>query len=211
MKPHPHAGSGLLVALVMLVIMSLGAISLVRAVSTGRMVAANLALRQAAVLASDTATEAAIEWLKPLVTTAYLYADQPDKGYYANVPNGLDITGLDATESTVAIDWESDGCKGSSATTCVKASPVLDADVAGNVMRYTIHRLCRAAGSPQSSANSCLIFSNNLTANSNSKRGQLSYGASSRFTLSAAVYYRITVRTRGPRNTTVFTQTLIHF
>ena len=209
MKPRRHAGAGLMVALVMLVIMSLGAISLVRAVSTGRMVAANLALRQAAVLAADTATEAAINWLKSLVTTADLYADQPDKGYYASVPDGLDITGLGANGSSIAIDWESDGCKGSTASTCVKPAPALDADAAGNVMRYTIHRLCRSAGSPQSGANSCLMVSS--SAASSGKRGQISYGASSRFTMSAGVYYRITVRTRGPRNTVVFTQTLVHF
>jgi hypothetical protein len=43
------------------------------------------------------------------------------------------------------------------------------------------------------------------------KKSQISYGAASIFSSTASVYYRITVRVRGPRNTTVFTQTLIHF
>lgn len=204
-----RSGAGLLVALVMLVVMSLGAISLVRSVSTGRMVAANLAFRQAAVLASDTGAEAALKWLEPLAPTAGLYADQPDSGYYASVPDGLNISGIGAPDSRVAIDWDDDRCSSSTASLCVKAAPALDADAAGNVMRYTIHRLCRSAGSPLSGANSCLMV--NSAAAASAKRGQVSYGASSRFGIAAGVYYRVTVRVRGPRNTIVFTQLLVHF
>ena len=48
-------------------------------------------------------------------------------------------------------------------------------------------------------------------AESSSKRGNLSYGASSRFGISMGVYYRITVRVRGPRGTVVYTQALVHY
>ncbi len=215
MNARRISGAGLVVALAMLVVMSVGAVSLVRAVSTGRMVAANLAFRQAAVLASDAGNEAAIDWLTPQVTTAVVYADQPEQGYYASVPDGLDATGsgsvtpASASGQRVTIDWDDDQCTGSTGTLCVRASPPLPADAAGNVIRYTIHRLCRSAGSPQSSANSCLVAGGGPGASN--KRGTLSYGASSRFSVSAGIWYRITVRVRGPRNTTVFTQTLLHF
>jgi hypothetical protein len=169
--------------------------------------AANLAFRQAAVLSSDAGNEAAIEWLKTHIATAALYTDQPDRGYYASVPDDLDITGTQA--SGVAIDWDDDHCNMASAQTCVKASTPLAADASGNVIRYAIHRLCRMTGSPQGGANSCLMAGGSASASS--KRSSLSYGASSRFSTSTQVYYRITVRARGPRNTVVFTQTLVHF
>ena len=202
-------GASLMMALVVLVIMSVAAISLVRSVNTGKMIASNLAFRQAAALASDAGTEAAIRWLEPQAATATLYQDQPDQGYYATVPQSLDISGLATQGVQVAIDWESDGCTGSPAGNCVKAAPALAADPAGNVVRYTIHRLCRDTGSPYSGGNSCLMV--NGGSGASLKRGQLSYGASSRFGMTAGTYYRITVRVRGPRNTTVFTQALIHY
>lgn len=202
-------GASLVVAFIMLAMMSAGAISLIRAVSTGRLMAANLAFRQAAVLASDAGSEAAIAWLRTQVVTAALYADQPDQGYYASVPDDLDITGARASSSGVVIDWDDDHCNNASSQTCVKASAPQAPDAAGNVIRYTIHRLCRTAGSPQGGANSCLMAGG--TASASSKRSSLSYGTSSRFATSMQVYYRITVRVRGPRNTAVYTQTLAHF
>ena len=202
-------GASLMMALVVLVIMSVAAISLVRSVNTGKMIASNLAFRQAAALASDAGTEAAIRWLEPQVSTAALYADQGDQGYYASVPQGLDISGLSTQGARVAIDWEGDQCAGSTASTCVSAAPALAADPAGNVIRYTVHRLCRYAGSPYSGSNSCLMADGGSGASA--KRGQLSYGASSRFGKTTGTYYRITVRVRGPRNTTVFTQVLVHY
>ncbi len=198
-----------MVTLVMLVLMSVGALSLVRAVSTGRLMAANLAFRQAAVMASDAGSEAAIEWLQKEIAGASIYADLPEQGYYASAPDGLDVTGTGTTAASMAIDWDDDRCNNATTTTCLSAAPALDVDAAGNVVRYTIHRLCRSAGSPLGGANSCLMTAN--ASGASSKRGSLSYGASSRFSNSMGVYYRITVRVRGPRNTLVFTQTLVHF
>ena len=209
MNTREMNGTGLVVTLIMLVMMSAGAISLVRAVSTGRLMAANLALRQAAVLASDAGNEAAITWLTTQIATATLYSDQPDQGYYASVSDDLDIIGASASGSGVTIDWDDDHCHNALGLTCLKASAPLASDAAGNVIRYTIHRLCRMAGSPQGGANNCLMAGGSTS--SSSKRSSLSYGASSRFSNSVQVYFRITVRASGPKNTVVFTQTLVHF
>lgn len=202
-------GAGLVVALVVLVVMSLGALSLVRAVASGLLVAGNAAFRQAAVLAADAGSEAAIRWLSPLAVTADLYIDQPDAGYYASLPQGLDLTGNRGASATAVIDWEANACAGRGDVACVQASPALDADAAGHVVRYVIHRLYRTAGSPDAANNSCLLFRSAAGASSN--RSQLSYGASKRFQSSDTVYYRITVQVRGPRNTTAFVQTLVHY
>ncbi len=202
-------GAGLVVALVVLVVMSLGALALVRAVASGLLVAGNFAFRQAAVFAADAGSEAAITWLSARAATTELFTDQPKAGYYASMPAGLDLTGNRGASATAIIDWDVDDCSGRKGVTCVKAAPALAADPAGHVVRYVIHRLCRTDGSPDAAANSCLLFHSAQGGSSN--RSQLSYGASKRFQTADTVYYRITVQVRGPRNTTAFVQTLVHY
>jgi len=202
-------GTGLVVALVMLIVMSMSALALVRAVSTSVLVAGNFAFRQAAVMAAEAGSEAAVIWLTARARLPDLYSDQPNQGYYASLPDGLDISGSATADSKIAIDWDKDECNSRSDVTCVSASPDMTEDEAGQVIQYVIHRLCRSAGSSEDSANSCLLYRDGNQMSP--KKGQFSYGASSRFKVGSAVYYRITTRVRGPRNTIVFVQTLIHF
>ncbi len=202
-------GAGLIIALVVLAAMSLASLALVRTVGTGLLVAGNLAFRQAAVLAADAGSEAAIAWLSPRAASAELFQDQPEAGYYASLPAGLDLTGSRGTQAAAGIDWDSDGCAGRNGIVCLKAASPLPTDPAGNTVRYVIHRVCRAAGSPQAAANSCLQY---LSASGGTgSRGQLSYGAATRFQPTDAMAYRITIQVRGPRNTTAFVQTLVHY
>ena len=203
------SGAGLVVALVMLIVMSMSALALVRAVSTSVLVAGNFAFRQAAVMAAEAGSEAAVIWLTARARLPDLYSDQPNQGYYASLPDGLDISGSATADSKIAIDWDKDECNSRSDVTCVSASPDMTEDEAGQVIQYVIHRLCRSAGSSEDSANSCLLYRDGNQMSP--KKGQFSYGASSRFKVGSAVYYRITTRVRGPRNTIVFVQTLIHF
>lgn len=207
--PQRAEGAGLIVALVMLVVMSMSALALVRAVSTGVLVAGNFAFRQAAVQAAEAGSETAITWLTARATLPDLYTDQPEEGYYASLPEGLDISGSEPANAKVAIDWDQDQCNARTGVTCVNASQATTRDEAGQTIQYVVHRLCRSAGSPQDSVNSCLMYRESSQVSS--KKGQFSYGAASRFKRDSAVYYRITTRVRGPRNTTVFVQTLVHF
>lgn len=202
-------GAGLVIALVVLVVMSLGALALVRAVGSGLLVAGNAAFRQAAVLAADAGSEAAITWLSARAATTEPFTDQPDAGYYASMPAGLDLTGNRGSSATATIDWDANDCAGRHGVACVKASPALAPDAAGHVVRFVMHRLCRTDGSPEAASNSCLLF--HSTQGGSSNRSQLSYGASNRFQTADTVYYRITVHVRGPRNTTAFVQTLVHY
>ena len=207
---HPHChGAGLVVALVVLVVMSLGALALVRAVATGLLVSGNFSFRQAAVFAAEAGSEAAIDWLSVRVATTELFSDQVAAGYYASLPNGISLSGFTDAGTRAYIDWDDDQCASRVNTTCLSASPELPIDAAGNRVRYVIHRLCRTNGRPDAATNSCLLFRSAQGASSN--RGQLSYGASKRFNASDTVYFRITVYVRGPRNTTAFVQTLVHY
>ncbi len=206
-------GASLLVALVVLVMMSMGALAMVRLVGTGLLVAGNFAFRQAAVLASENGSEAAIDWLSARAATADMYVNLPAAGYYANVTPGLDFTGSAATALNpavaAAVDWLDDQCGSRSGIVCLQASPALPVDPAGHVVRYLIQRLCRTTGSPGAASNSCLLYRSSQGGSAN--RGQLSYGASKRFQPTDTVYYRITVHVRGPRGTTAFIQTLVHY
>ena len=202
-------GAGLVVALVVLVVMSLGALALVRAVASGLLVAGNFAFREAAVLAAESGSESAISWLSERAATTDLLSDQPEAGYYASLPVGLSLSGQSTTNTSATIDWEDDQCAARSGIRCFTAAAALPIDAAGHRVRYVIHRLCRTAGSSDAAANSCLLFRSAQGGSSN--RGQLSYGASKRFQSSDTVYYRITVHVRGPRNTTAFVQTLVHY
>jgi Tfp pilus assembly protein PilX len=204
-----YRGAGLVVALVVLVVMSLGALALVRAVASGLLVAGNLAFREAAVLAAESGSESAISWLSERAATTDLLSDQPEAGYYASLPVGLSLSGQSNTSTSATIDWDDDQCAARTGIRCFTAGPALPIDAAGHRVRYVIHRLCRTAGSSDAAANSCLLFRSAQGGSSN--RGQLSYGASKRFQSSDTVYYRITVHVRGPRNTTAFVQTLVHY
>lgn len=202
-------GAGLVVALVVLVVMSLGALALVRAVASGLLVAGNFAFREAAVLAAESGSESAISWLSERAATTELLSDQPEAGYYASLPVGLSLSGQSTTGIRASIDWDDDQCAARIGIRCFAAAPALPLDAAGHRVRYVIHRLCRTTGSSDAAANSCLLFRSAQGGSSN--RGQLSYGASKRFQSSDTVYYRITVHVRGPRNTTAFIQTLVHY
>jgi Tfp pilus assembly protein PilX len=204
-----YRGAGLVVALVVLVVMSLGALALVRAVASGLLVAGNLAFREAAVLAAESGSESAISWLSERAATTDLLSDQPEAGYYASLPVGLSLSGEGNASTRATIDWDDNQCAARTGIRCFTAASALPIDAAGHRVRYVIHRLCRTAGSSDAAANSCLLFRSAQGGSSN--RGQLSYGASKRFQSSDTVYYRITVHVRGPRNTTAFVQTLVHY
>lgn len=202
-----QAGAGLVVALIMLIVMSMAAVAMVRAIGTGLLVAGNFSFRQQALLAADAGSEAAISWLTPLASFPGLYADNTAQGYYASLPADLDIADSGRDKAKVLIDWDSNQCNGRTGFICQSAAAALASDAAGNSIRYTIHRLCKLAGSPQDAANSCLLYQ----PSSSASKGAVSYGQAKRFAASTGVYYRITTRVNGPRNTVVYTQTIVHF
>ncbi len=207
------AGGSLVVALMLMVSMSIAALALARMVGTDLLLAGNAAFRESAVLGSDAGTEAAIAWLAAQASAnpvTALQVDQPALGYYASVPDGLLVTGAAATgtATTVGIDWDDDSCANRGVARCVKAAPALARDGAGNRIGIAIHRMCRLAGAPQTGGNSCLSYQPAQGGAGN--RGQIGYGAALRILPGERVYYRVTTRVRGPRNTTVFTQVLVH-
>jgi type IV pilus assembly protein PilX len=208
-------GSALLFSLMALVVLMLGAVALVRSVSTGSLILGNLGFKQDATASADRATREAITWLS--TNGSSLGADVTASGYYATNLDGLDATGqqVAATDANYAsralVNWDGDGCAYASSgtyATCKAASSAIT--VQDSTARYLITRLCLTAGDPSVAGNSCL---RPLTSSATeaAKRGALNYGDYARFEGTSGPYYRIIVRVVGARNTVSFTETIVHF
>ncbi|MDR2450443.1 MAG: hypothetical protein LBE85_01415 [Candidatus Accumulibacter sp.] len=174
-------GVVLIIALVVLIAMTLSALTLIRSVNTTNLIAGNLAFRESALLSSERATETALAWLIGQTPT-HLYSDDEVHGYVATRPPD---------------DWKSFWND--------KDSPVAGAgtDVAGNTVSYVIHRLCDKAGNPNDKVKTN-CSEPPLTSDSDSKDT-----GKDPLAKHIQVYYRITSRVAGPRNTAVHTQTII--
>lgn len=218
MKAYAHQrGMSMLIALIALVAMSLTAVALVRSVDTGTLIIGNFAFKQDATEASATGAQAAMQWLS--ANKNALNADDPDHGYYASSIDTLDPTGSNtsAAKPLDLVDWAGDGdcatSKSGTFSTCTrqafpKAVVALAAPVNGNTTQWIITRLCKNVGEP-GSMNPCLT-PNSVSHALASDRGELTSGG--RIASSTQTpYYRIMVRSAGPRNTVSFTETIVHF
>lgn len=209
--PSRQKGISLFLALIALVVLSLAAIALFRSVDTGSLVAGNIAFKQATTAAANRTAEQAINWLQTNNTGGSLFEDKANSGYYATALQ-VDPTGNSSSE--VAVDWNGDNCENvGTASSCLK--PVTWAvtsttDLLGSFKnQYVITRMCKIAGDPNVS-NTCSKAV--ITADGASpKRGELKYGDNVRFATPSGPYYRILVRTAGPKDTVSYTETYVYF
>ena len=190
----PRARQGgvvLMMALIVLVAMTLAGIALVRSVNTSNIIAGNLAFQQAATHAGDTGTEAAVGWLEAN-NTAALHGDLLGQGYTAS-----------RSDPGLGQSWDNFW-----STSLVPTGQVvtLAPDAAGNTVAYTIQRLCNTAGDPTSAAppTGCEVTQSGAVAASSSRAaGNIA------LLFSSQIYYRITTRIAGPRNTISYVQTIV--
>jgi Tfp pilus assembly protein PilX len=192
LKPAARqSGVVLVIALVVLVAMTLAAVALVRSVDTSNIIAGNLAFQQAAVHSADNGIEKAIAWLQDNNTGTTLDSDSQSNGYTAN--------GNEASHSPApAQSW--DQFWGQS---MLARKYSLTVDAAGNTVEYVIDRLCRFAGAKTAGA-SCIASPVVHAATGNAEEaGEIQLNAPS------VVYYRITVRVGGPRNTVSYVQAVV--
>ncbi|RYF01856.1 MAG: hypothetical protein EOO32_02290 [Comamonadaceae bacterium] len=201
--PCAQGGFVMIIALVVLSILTLVAVGLIRTVSTSSIIAGNLAFEQAATSSADQAIEAAVTWIEnnagqassataatcsTSIGTTVLACNQAERGYAA--------TRSDPTASqNWAGFWDQFVAAGYTAVT-------LGADNATNTAAYIIQRMCAATGDA-STANGCSASPASLDTSGSRKAGATAAGTS------AQVYYRITVRVSGPRNTLSFTQVMV--
>jgi type IV pilus assembly protein PilX len=182
---HRQEGIVLFIALIVLVAMSLAGIAMVRSVDTSLGIAGNMAFKQATIQGGDKGVAAAFTWLAANSAGTTLTNSDVINGYYSSAP--VEATGywFDDTNWTQAVSLNG-------------GVP----DAAGNTVRFVIHRMCTLPnltynGVSNGVTNECSLYYSNSTGTSG---GSMSVGAP-QFQGIPQLFYRITVRIDGPRNT----------
>jgi Tfp pilus assembly protein PilX len=191
MRLHPSSlqrqrGVVLLIALIVLVAMSLAGVALIRSVDTTVVVAGNLAFSQSAVQSADRGIYEAAKWLEVKNAGPDLSVSDTAAGYFSAPPN-------------VEPDWHQLSNWTGTSYAVNGGAP----DAAGNVVRYVIHRLCATPGVGWN-GNQCARSPGKLGA-----EGQSQNTTSIPFEGTPMLFYRVTTRVDGPRNTVSVIQSQI--
>ena len=186
-----QSGVVLIVALIMLIAMTLAALTLVRSVDTANVIAGNLSFQQAATHSGDRGVEAAIAWIEN--NGGLLNANVPASGYAAN--------GLTAAPSKPANEsWDAYWTRVWAPRPAVTQATD---DVTGTTVAYVIDRLCTNVGAASSGAVCAESPIIGVALGNAEEAGEKQIAAS------AQVYYRITARITGPRNTLSYVQAVV--
>jgi len=215
-------GVVLLIALIILVAMTLAGIGMMRSVDTGNLIAGNLAFRQATMNASDAGTSAGFNALVAVANSGATNKSILDSNAGAACPVGATAAGCPGAAINLPgyfptpinhpangicevrnvctqqseINWWSVAANWNNAPTITVTDPINGATIA--TVSYLIHRMCQAAGAPSTTV--CQTFT------------QPESGCSKTQVLpctSTSIFYRITSRSVGARNTVTYAQTLV--
>jgi Tfp pilus assembly protein PilX len=188
-------GAILIITLIALVAMTLSSVALVRSVDTANVIAGNLQFQQTATFSTESGVAAAYTWLQT-----------NNSQLSTSILNGLDASALQNTGYVAAgltqmpssgESWDhywNDSLAGLASTP--------QTDLTGNSVSYVIQRLCATTGDPNDVAPPVCALPP-----SDSAGGSMGAGVVAPKT-STQVYYRITVRIQGPRNTLGYVQAI---
>jgi len=178
-------GVVLFIALIVLVAMTLAGIAIMRSVDTGNVVAGNLAFKEGTLSAADNGIAQAFNWLTGTINNPATYAtleqDIIAQGYHAVVSDPP--------------DWTDDAV-------WVGQSFSLGTDAAGNTVDYVVQRMCDNAGAY--SGVNCA-----QTPRVGGESGNSQAVGGTQFNSPPIVYYRVTVRVRGARETLSIVQSMV--
>jgi len=182
-------GVVLFIALIVLVAMTLAGIALVRSVDTSVVISGNLAFKQTATQSSDSAMAQAFTWLNANSAGATLQSDNVGSGYFSARP-------------AVEPDW-SNMANWANAVVLNGGAP----DATGNVVRYVVHRMCTEPDTPYNGTNAGVanVCALSYPASASTVGGSMSVGAPA-FEALPQLFYRVTARVDGPRNTVSIVQ-----
>lgn len=188
-------GIVLIVALIMLVALTIAGVVLVRSTDISNIIAGNLAFKQGATHAGDIAVERAVAWLQTN-SGAFLYDPRTANGYRPDGNNPL-------RSPAAGQSW--DAYWATLAANTIWVLPDTDTDFAntGNRVSLIIDRMCANTGNPNSGANCTASTVASVAGQSGEEGGEISIKAPS------AVYYRVTARIAGPRNTVSYVQAMV--
>lgn len=217
-------GFVLFMTLMIMVIMSIAGLALLRAVDNSTLVAGNIGYKQAAIISADSAVKSATDWMS--LGTTILTADSGTNGYYsasygvitgASAANQISYDWTGQNTPTVAaddVDWA--GGTSSIPTKAIQVTfpagiastsdPTMDRS--GNRAYYVIHRLCDTPAVLSSAPTVSCATSNSQVAAIGSTAGAASYGQKA-LTSVSQVYYRVTIKVVGPKNTVSYAQAFV--
>jgi type IV pilus assembly protein PilX len=224
-SPRRQQGVVLLIALIILVAMTLAGIGMMRSVDTGSVIAGNLAFQQATMHANDAGTNQGFEALVSVANTGNLadktileYSDgQPCSNAPGATAAGCNVPGADinlkgyrstpmfACEVThtcmVASNytWWKDPANWADAPVVAVADPNTPGHDIAKVS-YLIHRMCQSGGSPGAGGQLCQKYTQAATGCSKSQLLPCK---------SSSLFYRVTARSEGSRNTVTYSQMLV--
>jgi len=189
--PRRQQGVVLFISLIVLVSMSLAGIALIRSVDTATLVSGNMAFKQASLQSSQAAITSAVTWLGANSAGSGLYANNTSQGYFSSIPASEPLWFDKDT-------WD----YGTPAQVNGGA-----ADVSGNKVRYMIHRMCTEpnvahnGNGPSGQINQCARYYP-VSAISGGSKSDAAY----KFPAPPEIFYRLTIRVDGPRDTVSLTQ-----
>lgn len=200
-----QSGVVLFIALVVLVAMTMGGLALMRSTDTANVIAGNVAFKQAALQEADVGIDTAFRVLSDPLDPSYISNKNmtAKPRYYATI-EALRSSGMPEVVHNMkaddAVDIHSD----------VYAGEAGGIGPSGNRVRYVIERLCsmtddtppHSPTTPAEVLKHCLVYTPASVSNSSQNSGRIKLNPISLTT----VYYRVTVRVDGPRNTLSITQ-----
>lgn len=196
-------GVVMLVALIVLVLMTLAGIALMRSMDTTNLIAGNMAFKQSATHAADLGIEEAASWLEQnnaVPGGGGLDASVPAAGYTSNSGNNAAFGVGEAfwlgqvAGGVCYLPVQGGACSGAPGV----------ANAAGHTVGFMIQRLCNNGG-PRGNAGCALV-----PGAANAGGGAEGAGDPQLTGGSNAVYYRITVRVVGPRNSASYVQAIVY-
>jgi Tfp pilus assembly protein PilX len=206
-------GVVLLITLIMLVAMTLAAISLMRSVDTTNIVAGNLAFQQSAYQGADIGTEQAIAFLNTTLSgTAVAFPDGSTAVFAVNCngtgpgvacPVGYKSWNQPTLEPPAAgVTWDS-------YWSSMQTSPgvvALTGLPSGYSGAFVVESLCTSAA--QTGCTTVTISSTTTTPQGQDMGSQQRSFVNNTSTVNAH-YYRVTTRVDGPRNSVAYVQTTV--
>ena len=198
-------GVVLMIALIVLVAMTLAGLALIRSVDTTNIIAGNLGFQQAAMHSGDIGTETAIAWLETNNTGTNLQNDNINNAYFA-ARAGRDPAANQSWDNywTTVLNPNPAATPVTNEVASGQVWTLPTDPVTGNTVSYSIQRLCNQAGDPVSPSTGCAVSQTAVTSSGSSKgAGVIALQYASQ------IYYRITTRITGPRNTVSYIQTIV--
>ncbi len=193
-----QSGVVLIITLIVLVAMMLAAISLIRSVDTTNIIAGNLAFHSAATDAADVGVQQAAQLLSTVAIARNLFCDQTlpppagcPKGYRSRIEPHLEPPYPNTT-------WESYWNNISVNAQSVANPP------AGYAVDYVVERMCDNATAGATCSQAVPIADRTCASGGGSKDQP-----TTQCPPITPVYYRVTVRSAGPRNTVSYVQSIL--